>query len=215
MSAHPSTPLQRRDSRRQVMEAALRLSAALGHRKTTVADIARELAMSPANVYRFYRSKRAIDEAIAGDLLAEMLVNAIEAARAHGTATERLRGVLGAIERSHAGRLANAKLHDLLVVAGQEGWAVVAEHRQRLIRIVRWVIASGQMTGEIRGGDPTVLARCVLAAMEDHADPFTPADRGLARPTPEQMIDFCLAAVRAAPATPEQGSSQRMHALVH
>jgi len=215
MSAHPSTTLQRRESRRQVMETALRLSARIGHRKTTVADIARELSMSPANVYRFYRSKRAIDEAVACELLQETLVNAIEAARAAGSAGERLRGVLRAIERSHTGRLANQKLHDLVATAGREGWRVVLEHRRRMTRIVGWVIASGQMRGELRSGDPTVLARCVLAALDGHCNLPTPADTATARPTLEQIIDFCLSAIRAAPAPSGQEADRRMHASLH
>jgi AcrR family transcriptional regulator len=35
----------------------------MGYQKTAVADIARELGMSPANVYRFFPSKSAINEA--------------------------------------------------------------------------------------------------------------------------------------------------------
>ena len=34
-----------------------RLFGEIGFQKTTVVDIARELGMSPANVYRFFRAK--------------------------------------------------------------------------------------------------------------------------------------------------------------
>ena len=55
--------------RRQILETAGALFHAMGHQKTAVADIARELGMSPANIYRYFASKSAINEAIAGRVL--------------------------------------------------------------------------------------------------------------------------------------------------
>lgn len=213
MGAHLSTPVQRLDTRRRIIEATLRLSALIGHRKTTVADIARELSMSPANIYRFFRSKRAIDEAVVGELLAETLVRAIDAARAAGTAIERLRGVLQAIERSHAGRLASEKkLYDLVIAASQESWAIVGEYQHRMTRIASWVISSGQARGELRGGDPTAFARCVLATMEGHSH-LKPASACRARPTTDQMIEFCVSAIGAASPTSDMPVQRRLYAL--
>ena len=40
----------------------------VGYHKTSVADIAAELGMSPANVYRFFPSRDAINESICGRL---------------------------------------------------------------------------------------------------------------------------------------------------
>ena len=42
-----------------------RLFREIGYQKTTVADIAKVLRMSPANVYRFFNSKKAIHQAVA------------------------------------------------------------------------------------------------------------------------------------------------------
>ena len=50
---------------RRIVETAERLYRQYGYQKTTVADIAAELGMSPANVYRFFASKAAITEAVA------------------------------------------------------------------------------------------------------------------------------------------------------
>jgi AcrR family transcriptional regulator len=52
------------DTRARIMETAEALFRRLGFAKTAVADIAAELKMSPANVYRFFASKNAIVEAI-------------------------------------------------------------------------------------------------------------------------------------------------------
>jgi len=84
-----------------------------------------------------------------------------------------------------------------------------------LTRIVRWVIASGQMTGELRGGDAAVLARCVLVAVDGCSKLSTLLDRAAGGPTREQMMDFCLSAMRAPDATAEQVAIHGMHARLH
>ena len=45
--------------REQILVTAERLFREIGYQKTTVADIAKALRMSPANVYRFFDSKDA------------------------------------------------------------------------------------------------------------------------------------------------------------
>ena len=57
------------DTRERILEVAERLFRQIGYQKTTVADIAKELRMSPANVYRFFDSKKAIHEGVARGLM--------------------------------------------------------------------------------------------------------------------------------------------------
>jgi AcrR family transcriptional regulator len=169
------------------------------------------LSISPANIYRFFRSKRAIDEAVVGELLAEPLVRAINAARATGTAIPRLRGILQVIVRSPAGRLADEKrLQDLVVAASQESWTTIGEYQHRITRIVSWVIASGQARGELRSGGPTTLARCMLGAMEGYSH-LKPASACAVGPTAEEMIEFCIRAIGTAPAGSELPASRPLH----
>ena len=58
--------------RQRIVQAAIRLHRKIGFRKTTVADIARGTSMSPANVYRFFASKQAIEEAVVADLFEQI-----------------------------------------------------------------------------------------------------------------------------------------------
>ena len=53
------------DTRERILVVAERLFREIGYQKTTVADIAKELRMSPANVYRFFDSKKSIHEGVA------------------------------------------------------------------------------------------------------------------------------------------------------
>ena len=50
------------DTREKILITAERLFREIGYQKTTVADIAKALQMSPANVYRFFDSKRSINK---------------------------------------------------------------------------------------------------------------------------------------------------------
>src|SRR5438874_7282358 len=78
------------DTRARIMDTAEALFRRLGYAKTAVADIAGELKMSPANVYRFFPSKNAIIEAICQRCLSELEDRAWAVARSRGSAAERL-----------------------------------------------------------------------------------------------------------------------------
>src|SRR5215475_491692 len=73
------------DTRGRIIETAEALFRRLGFAKTTVADIAAELKMSPANVYRFFPSKNAIVEAICKHCLGELEDRAWAVARSRGS----------------------------------------------------------------------------------------------------------------------------------
>src|SRR5262244_459433 len=78
------------DTRARIMDTAEALFRRLGYAKTAVADIAAELKMSPANVYRFFSSKNAIIEAICQRCLSELGDRAWAVARSPGAAGERI-----------------------------------------------------------------------------------------------------------------------------
>src|SRR5258706_15425019 len=57
------------DTRERILVEAERLFREIGYQKTTVADIAKALRMSTANVYRFSDSKKTIHEGVARTLM--------------------------------------------------------------------------------------------------------------------------------------------------
>jgi AraC-like DNA-binding protein len=74
-----------KDTHKLIVEVAERLFRQIGFQKTTVADIARELHMSPANVYRFFAAKSEINEAVCMDLLGHIEAEAEKIAASRGT----------------------------------------------------------------------------------------------------------------------------------
>src|SRR5215216_1337574 len=60
------------EARARILEVAEEHFRRIGYHKTSMADIASELGMSPANVYRFFSSRDAINESICGRVLNEV-----------------------------------------------------------------------------------------------------------------------------------------------
>ena len=188
-------------SRARVQEAAVRLYRRIGPKKTTVADIARELSMSPANVYRFFASKQAIEEAVAEELLNKVVAAAVDAASRSGPVTARLQAVLQAVEQQHKSSAENdSKLYGLVVSAMRENWGAAAAYADCMDSIIAQVISEGQASGEFQPRDSMVLARCLLSATSAYLYPLViPGSANFARPTLTQMIEFCADGLRAAP----------------
>ena len=198
MSAQVALKADRYDTGRRILATALRLYRRHGHKKTTVADIARELSMSPANIYRFFRSKKAIEEAVVKNLFNEILAAIIKAARSQGSATQRLRAALLTIGSGHAFQSKNERhLRDLIADAVRMNWSAANSYFDRRLKIVRFLLAAGQACGELPDGDPIILGRCILTAMDGHLD-LALTSRCTGPLSIDAMSDFCVRAVRGA-----------------
>src|SRR5664279_4368912 len=90
-----------KDARQLIVEVAERLFRQIGFQKTTVSDIARELHMSPANVYRFFTAKSEINEAVCMDLLSKIEAAAEQIAASRGTTAQKIRSLFGSVEKTH------------------------------------------------------------------------------------------------------------------
>jgi AcrR family transcriptional regulator len=90
------------DVRERILVTAERLFREIGYQKTTVADIARALRMSPANIYRFFDSKKSINIGVARRLMGQVEAESQAIAQASGSAVERLRDLLKTIHEMNA-----------------------------------------------------------------------------------------------------------------
>src|SRR6185295_15629107 len=118
-------------TRERILVVAERLFREIGYQKTTVADIAKVLRMSPANVYRFFESKKAIHEGVARGLMGEVEDAAQRIARADGPAAARLREMMKTIHRMNRERyVGDSKLHEMVAIAMEEDWDVCVTHME-------------------------------------------------------------------------------------
>src|SRR5712675_2434481 len=106
------------DTRERILVVAERLFRQIGYQKTTVADIARELRMSPANIYRFFPSKAAICEAIAERVLDQIVAAVWATARGAGPAPDRVRALFRLLqEQTVALFFHERRMHDMVAAA--------------------------------------------------------------------------------------------------
>ena len=181
--------------RRRIVQAAIQLHREVGFRKTTVADIAREASMSPANVYRYFPSKQAVEEAAVADLFEEMCTAATLASRSGRLALHRLKATLMVISQLHEDRRENdSKPHELVAAAVRENWTVALSYADRIRGLVRGIIAAGQASGELRQGSPMAMTCCLLEAMDGYLNPAR-INTATVRPTFDEMIEFCAGAL--------------------
>ena len=125
------------DTRERILVVAERLFRQIGYQKTTVGDIAKELRMSPANVYRFFDSKKAIHEGVARGLMGGVEDAAQIIATRRGPAASRLRELLTTIHRMNSERyVGDSKLHEMVEVAMEESWEVCVAHMHRLTEFI-------------------------------------------------------------------------------
>ena len=193
-------PVSERDAeqRRRIVETAGRLYREIGFQKTTVADIARELRMSPANVYRFFGSKAEINAACAEHLLGEVESALTRLVEGPGSASDRLRALVKTNEAMNAERfLAERKLHEMVEFALNENWPIIDEHVLKLRALTRRVIDDGVKSGEFAAIDPELGAALLQSATICYCHPRMMVEcNGKPVPSSDQMIDFCLRALR-------------------
>ena len=186
------------DTRARIVEVAERFFREIGYQKTTVADIAKALKMSPANVYRFFESKKQINEAVAERLMREV-EGAIEAIAAEpGPAAPRLARMIDTMHRMNAALYTDdLRMHEMVETALSESWEVVHGHIERKGVIFERVVREGIESGEFAPADPVLASRCVQVALLRFFHPAMLVQcAGEPGPTLDQMTAFILAALR-------------------
>lgn len=183
------------DMRGRIVVVAEKLFREIGYQKTTVADIAKVLRMSPANVYRFFDSKKSIISAVAQRLMVEVEEAAGAIAENPQPAAARLRELLTSIHEMNAERyVGDAKLHEMVAIAMEESWDVCTAHMERITVTIGGVIADGAAKGEFHAPDVELAAMCACTAMMRFFHPQMIAQCATKPgPTLDQMIDFVLA----------------------
>ncbi|MFO1149843.1 MAG: TetR family transcriptional regulator [Alsobacter sp.] len=188
------------DTRCRIVRQAEEFFRLYGYQKTTVADIAKALRMSPANVYRFFDSKKSINEEVALRLMGEVEAAALEVAESGLAAPERFRRFIRTIHEMSASRyIADRKMHEMVAIALEESWPIVQAHVQRIDAMLARIITDGVASGDFKVREPAVAARCVHAAMLKFCHPAMMAECAGEAIVPEleAMTAFLLAGLGA------------------
>jgi AcrR family transcriptional regulator len=165
------------DTRARIVATAEALFRRLGYAKTAVADIATELGMSPANVYRFFPSKNAIVEAICQRCLAELEEKAWSAARAKGPAARRLERLFLEILAYHKENLlVEQRVNDIVLVAMELSWEAIRRHKEVIHTVSEVLVRDGIASGEFEDVDPRETAALIMRSMVSTCHPMLIAE---------------------------------------
>jgi AcrR family transcriptional regulator len=154
------------DTRARIMETAEALFRRLGFAKTAVADIAAELKMSPANVYRFFPSKNAIVEAICRRCLSEVEEKAWAAARSKGLAAQRMeRLVLEILAYHKENLLIEHRVNEMVLFAMDHMWDTIRAHKEVMRNVTELILRDGIESGEFEPVEPRATADLIMRSV--------------------------------------------------
>jgi AcrR family transcriptional regulator len=169
---NPLVKTKPEDTRARIMETAETLFRRLGFAKTTVADIAGELKMSPANVYRFFSSKNAIIEAICQRCLGELEEKAWAVARSRGSAAERIeRLVLETLTYHRENHLVDQRVNDMVLAAIELSWQAIRAHKEHMRMVFETILREGVESGEFEPLDPRETSRLLMISLVHFCHP--------------------------------------------
>jgi AcrR family transcriptional regulator len=191
--------IQRQETVARILDTAERLFRHYGYAKTNVADIAKDLGMSPANIYRFFASKTEIHQALCARMLEGVRATARQVLGQKISATERLRQwIMTQHKITVETMLDHEKVHEIVVIAMERDWSVIDRHINYIHDLMADVIREGIALGEFREQDAFVASRCFGAATILLCHPLLAA-QCLAKTNqaaPEQILEYALRSLK-------------------
>lgn len=163
----------RHEARDRIVDAAESRFRRHGYGRTTVADIANDLRISTAYVYKFFPSKLAICEAVCGEVLSRIDEELWRIARSDAPAPRRMERLFQALLSESLALFFNERrLHDMVTEAMDHRWGSVEGHKAAMRETAAHVIADGRAEGVFEADTPLdESAAAVFSAMIAFAHP--------------------------------------------
>jgi len=170
---NPQVKAKPDDTRERIIETADVLFRRLGYGKTAVSDIAAELGMSPANIYRFFPSKTAIVEAICKRCLGEVEAKAWAVARSKAPAGQRMERLVLEILAYHKENLiTDQRVNDIVLVAMENSWETIRAHNEVMHTVTEVILRDGIESGEFDPVDPRETAQLIMRSVVAFTHPL-------------------------------------------
>src|SRR5579872_978353 len=147
------------ETRKLILESAKTLLRRFGEDKMTVMDIARSLKMSHANVYRFFKTKSDILDAIIDEWQSKMEAFVASIVRRPGPAAERIEAVVVELHRKRRRKLLeDAEVYETFRRVFELRPDAAARRREKILDAFRQLVRSGIETGEFLPVNPDEAA---------------------------------------------------------
>jgi AcrR family transcriptional regulator len=161
----------------RILEAAEEVLRRFGPEKATVVDVARALGVTHGSVYRHFRSKAALRDAVVRRWLKTMMPPLEAVVAEEGPAPARLRrwlDLLIAAKRRYATE--DPELFATYSSLKMQAREVLQAHVDALVGQAARIIADGVARGEFTAADPAAAGRAVLHAMTRFYSPAHAAE---------------------------------------
>lgn len=149
------------EARDRVLEEAERLFQTIGYGKTTMGDIAQACGFSASNVHRLFKTKSAVNEAIAARLVSRLEGAAIQAVEQETTAPEKLRLLLKTLHsETRQLWLNDANLFAMVSAGIEENWLAIRAYKSKIRFLIEQIIllSDGEL---IHGNTPSAAAEII------------------------------------------------------
>jgi AcrR family transcriptional regulator len=165
----------------------------LGPKHVTVVGIADTAGMTHANVYRYFASKSALIDAVAGQWLRELEATVADIADAPDPADDKLERLVQAWAGAHRDLvLEDRHLFDVYCSATETSRALVRKHRTRMRQLIERVLDEGIATGKFDPRDREKAVHFISDAAYRFINPLTVR---LDADVPQDLLDQRLAAM--------------------
>jgi TetR/AcrR family transcriptional regulator len=172
-----------------------------GFAETGMRDIAKAAALSPANLYNYFRGKHEILFFCQDNSLDRMIAALDQVRRLKVSSAEKLRLVIGSHMRCLLDEVEGSAAHLLPAALSSRMQRRLLAKRDRYEEGVRQLIGRGIRTGEFVPYDPTLAARAVLGALNWSVRWFSPEGRLTATEIAEGFASYLIRGLLANPRT--------------
>ena len=154
------------DTKKQILEATKELLEYYGYQKTSMADIARDCEMSPANIYRFYKGKDEIIADIANNIFKDVESKLREVVRSpEASASERLNVfIVENLEHLDMICTCNGKMDEAVDYIKRKNPELFTRHLETKRSMIAEILAEGNRNDEFQVEDIIGTADLILNA---------------------------------------------------
>jgi len=164
--AKPSTIPDQSSFRAQILDAARAQVRRFGETKTNVVDIAKALGTSHTTIYRHFRTKAEIFDAVVEEAMRDEEEVARRFVQADGSAAERLEGMVLALHARKRERFAgDPEVYQLYRRVVEERPEIIGAYARAMTALAAEIVADGVKRGEFKVDDVAAAAGVVRDAV--------------------------------------------------
>jgi AcrR family transcriptional regulator len=195
--------------RLEILRAAGREFRVRGFAETGMRDIAAAAALSPANLYNYFRGKHDILFFCQDNSLDRMLMALDKARRMRCSAATKLRMVIVSHLRCVLDEVEGSAAHLLTTALPSRQQRYAVAKRDKYEEGVRNLIAAGTRSGEFVPCDPALAVRAILGGLNWSVQWFSPEGPLTAAEIAERFADYLIRGLLARPDTLQRLSFDR------